>query len=217
MKRPILIASVLGLLLLMTGVAYAQATGYSLPWWTTGGGGGESAGGNYRLAGIIPQQTMNALAGGNYRLESGFWSGISSGRCLSNPCQTYLPAVTNLYAAFFAGPWEVEDNDNAAQANGPLIRGSTYSGYHDDRDDYYRFMVTQNQSVTIRLVSTYTEASGHLQLQLLDNLLNVIDYRWEPTASITRTLAPGAYYIRIFTDPGYINASKSYTISESDQ
>ena len=53
------------LLLLVAGAAYAEATGYTLPWWTTGGGGGDSTGGNYHLTGTIGQPDVGALAGGN--------------------------------------------------------------------------------------------------------------------------------------------------------
>ena len=90
MKRTLLIATVLVLLLLVAGVAYAEATGYTLPWWTTGGGGGTSAGGGYQLAGTIAQPAVGVITGGSYRLEGGFWGGALSGGGVR---MTYLPFI----------------------------------------------------------------------------------------------------------------------------
>ncbi len=90
MKRTVLIAMVLISLLLVAGAAYAQATGYTLPWWTADGGGGtSSAAGSYTLSGTIGQPDAGSLSGGNYRLEGGFWNGTLSGGERLN----YLPLI----------------------------------------------------------------------------------------------------------------------------
>jgi hypothetical protein len=89
MKRTVLIAMVLVLLFLAAGLAYAQATDYTLPWWTTNGGGGNSTGGNYSLTGTIAQPDVGAMAGGNYRMEGGFWGGGLSG----GTQVVYLPLI----------------------------------------------------------------------------------------------------------------------------
>ena len=62
------------LLLLLAGVALANA-GYELPWFAVDGGGGESAGGGFTLAGTAGQSDADALSGGGYTLVGGFWPG----------------------------------------------------------------------------------------------------------------------------------------------
>ena len=74
----IALTSILALLLLAAAsVAVARMAGYSLPWWTSDSGGGTSNGGKYQLSGTIGQPEAGALSGGDYRLEGGFWGGVS--------------------------------------------------------------------------------------------------------------------------------------------
>ncbi len=79
------------LLLLMVGVAYAAANGYSIDWWTVDGGGGTSQGGEYTLTGTIGQPDAGPLmSGGDNTLVGGFWGGA-----ITPPgyAQSYLPLV----------------------------------------------------------------------------------------------------------------------------
>jgi hypothetical protein len=65
---------------------------YDLSWWTVDGGGGHGAAGNYVLDGTAGQPDPGpALAGGNYRLEGGFWGGTLSGQPQQHAI--YLPVV----------------------------------------------------------------------------------------------------------------------------
>jgi hypothetical protein len=90
MKRISILLLLLACLALIAGLARA-AGGYSLDWWTADGGGGISAGGDYLLSGTIGQPDAGpALAGGNYRLEGGFWGGALSGNI---QLKVYLPVV----------------------------------------------------------------------------------------------------------------------------
>ena len=74
----IALISLLALLLLfVAGIASARIAGYSLSWWTVDNGGGTSNGGKYQLSGTIGQPEAGALSGGDYRLEGGFWGGVS--------------------------------------------------------------------------------------------------------------------------------------------
>ncbi len=61
-------------LLLLPALALAQS-GYDLSWWTVDGGGGTSSSGSYVLMGTAGQADAGALAGGDYALAGGFWSG----------------------------------------------------------------------------------------------------------------------------------------------
>jgi hypothetical protein len=55
----------------------AQAQSYSIDWYNVSGGGGVSTGSVYSVSGTIGQPATGAMAGGNYALQSGFWSMIS--------------------------------------------------------------------------------------------------------------------------------------------
>lgn len=48
---------------------------YSIKWYTVDGGGGTSSGGPYELSGTIGQPDADYLAGGDYELLGGFWTG----------------------------------------------------------------------------------------------------------------------------------------------
>jgi len=68
--------SVLYWLVLLLAPLCAAAQSYSIDWFTIDGGGGTSSGGNYTLTGSMGQPDAGRLAGGNYRLEGGFWPGL---------------------------------------------------------------------------------------------------------------------------------------------
>lgn len=77
-KHPVRVLITLALLfLLTTSVSAISEAGYSLPWWTIDSGGGASSAGNYHLTGTLGQPDAVKSSGGNYRLEGGFWVGIS--------------------------------------------------------------------------------------------------------------------------------------------
>jgi len=85
-----LILLVLILVLLICGVALAQAgNGYDLTWWTVDGGGGSLSGGGYALDIAVgqPDGGGGLLSGEGYLLEGGFWVDPSKGYLV------YLPLV----------------------------------------------------------------------------------------------------------------------------
>lgn len=47
---------------------------YSVDWFTIDGGGGTSTNGQYVVSGTIGQPDAGAMSGGNYAIQSGFWS-----------------------------------------------------------------------------------------------------------------------------------------------
>jgi hypothetical protein len=78
----------LALVSLVSGVRSQADDGYDLSWFTVDGGGGKSGGGEYALSGTIGQSDAGAfMAGGEYSLTGGFWSGTTSLYSL------YLPLV----------------------------------------------------------------------------------------------------------------------------
>jgi len=48
---------------------------YQISWSTIGGGGGVTSGGPYTLTGTIGQPDAGEMAGGDYEVLGGFWSG----------------------------------------------------------------------------------------------------------------------------------------------
>lgn len=79
------------LLLLVSSAAYAQATGYTLPWWSVDGGGGHLSGSGYSLNATLGQPDAGRLTGSGYVLAGGFWAaGIPSGSSLQG---LFLPLV----------------------------------------------------------------------------------------------------------------------------
>lgn len=63
------------LLLPFLGASSLLADDYDISWSTIDGGGGTSTGGNYSLSGTIGQPDAGEMAGGDYVLAGGFWSG----------------------------------------------------------------------------------------------------------------------------------------------
>ncbi len=89
MKRnQIIWIGVIFLVLVVARAAFAQADGYTLPWWTSDGGGGDSRGGRYTLSGTIGQPDAGTLSGSGYWLEGGFWSGVGGAAQVQ---RVYLP------------------------------------------------------------------------------------------------------------------------------
>jgi hypothetical protein len=76
-------------LLLLAGVALANAPGYTLDWWTVDGGGGtwSDTGGQYELNGTVGQPDAGVWDDGEYTLIGGFWGGGAV------QYRTYLPLV----------------------------------------------------------------------------------------------------------------------------
>ncbi|NIM94586.1 MAG: hypothetical protein GTO18_12875 [Anaerolineales bacterium] len=89
MRRGLILATLLILMLLISGNAKASSGGeYELSWWTVDGGGGESEGGSYVLHGTIGQADAGAMSGGGYGLTGGFWGGF-----LEDLYDIFLPLI----------------------------------------------------------------------------------------------------------------------------
>lgn len=65
-------------LAILPALAHAQSGGsFSLSWSTIDGGGGTSSAGKYQVMGTTGQPDAGVLSGGNFKLQGGFWSGIT--------------------------------------------------------------------------------------------------------------------------------------------
>lgn len=63
------------IILLVISVASIADGQYELSWSTIDGGGGTSSGGGYTLIGTIGQPDAGVVAGGDFALMGGFWTG----------------------------------------------------------------------------------------------------------------------------------------------
>jgi hypothetical protein len=103
---------------------------------------------------------------------------------------------------------EREPNDTLDQAVGPLCFNENFSGFPDNRNDYYFFDLTAQSSVTIEL----RDITGmDPQLQLYRDATFITSRGGAPYL-IEAPLAAGRYYIRVFV-AGNFNSTTSYTLS----
>jgi len=63
----------------------------------------------------------------------------------------FLPMIMRCFLVYFAGLFEVEDNDGASQANGPLSSGQNYYGYPDDRWDAFSIYLCNRGDIKVKL------------------------------------------------------------------
>lgn len=121
-----------------------------------------------------------------------------------------------LTEVLFEGPNEQEPNNKLEQANGPLISGTTYRGHHNDIKDYYKIKVTTNGQISAKLYSQLTkkdDAGNYVvQFQLRDKDYNLIEYRVGPDVEISRSIAPGLYYLYVFTRQEFTDDSLLYDL-----
>jgi hypothetical protein len=130
-------------------------------------------------------------------------------------CKVFLPLVFKDHKLAFEGPFEQEDNDSTAQANGPIHSGQDYQGYPDDANDYFSFSTGATGDIAINL-------SNHIGSGVQVILYyQTTDQRVEPvcqkpdggtSCAITYPSQPGGlYYLRIYTASGF-NTTTPYTL-----
>jgi hypothetical protein len=75
-------------------VTWAQTGGgYDLAWHTIDGGGGLSSGGSYSAKSTIGQPDVDAMSGGDYNLQGGFWPGAIKSQPHEDMFWVYLPTI----------------------------------------------------------------------------------------------------------------------------
>lgn len=78
-------------LLLAANSALAAMQALDSTWFTVDSGAGQSSGGQYSLQGSAGQPDAGHLAGGDYTLAGGFWSGAGSAPASE---KLYLPLLS---------------------------------------------------------------------------------------------------------------------------
>ncbi len=121
----------------------------------------------------------------------------------------YVPLVSRNHVTYFEGPFEVEPNNSAAEANGPLRSGRDYNGYPNDARDYFSIYLSAPGQINITLNN---HTGGNVQLQLFyQTTSNVAAFDLSAPYAITYNGAAGWYYIYIFTGSNY-NSTTPYTL-----
>jgi hypothetical protein len=134
--------------------------------------------------------------------------------------QEFLPYTLREWVRYFTRPFEQEDNDAAWQANGALIFGQEYIGYHNDEDDFFSVYPTVDSTLTIDLDTDHLEQddSGYYVVQLIlysgsASPENRVGWAFSPPYHIEYSGSPGWYYVRVYTAPGYLDGSKEYRLT----
>lgn len=182
--------------------------------WVIGSGGRRISSGGTVVQSTIGQPLAYRAVSGTSELCAGFWCGAAG------EYEVFLPAVMNQFSTCFPGPSEIEPNDQAGQANGPLCSAVNYSGTSDHNgsaqdSDYFYIEMSVSGTVNI-LVTNFL--SNHAQVQLYADpvsagtLLAVLADQPGGSYSIVYSGGPGRYYIRVVATDGHEVGQGPYTL-----
>jgi hypothetical protein len=174
---------------------------------------------NYQMRGVLgepglPNNETNLLSQ-NFQHQPGFLAAEPSSSMNPPNYAINLPTIINLPLVIFPGPCEDEDNDSAAQANGPLGSGQVYCGEPDDTRDYFYIYPLSAGTIVVDLTNHTGEG---VQLQLFyQTTQNLVAFdSTGPTYHVEYTGPAGLYYIYIFTASGYNNTEYSLVANYPD-
>ncbi|WP_374688282.1 hypothetical protein [Promineifilum sp.] len=107
--------------------------------------------------------------------------------------RAFLPSI-HYGLVGWVGPFEIEPNNDIAQANGPMVIGRAYQAYPNDRFDYFYFELGQQRTVVVTMTNNVVVQP---QLQLTPpNAAPVSDTVGPEFKIVYPNAAPGRYYIR---------------------
>ncbi len=128
----------------------------------------------------------------------------------------FIPLVANKFLNYFEGPWELEDNDNEAQANGPIRLGREYLGYQEDQKDMYYFVLDQPARIMVNLVNSSGKGVQMvLYYQHVGNKYAVPGQQdTTPPYILVYDAKPGLYFVYIYTEtPAVAPSQYRFTVS----
>ena len=125
----------------------------------------------------------------------------------------YAPLILRNAPLYFDGPNEAENNDTAATANGPLRLNTDYRAFPDDADDYFRFDLPSDGTLTLSITGHIAENTRNVQLQLRSATDASIQFVFQKPFVIQRSLPAGTYLARVFyAPPGPYSTTAPYTL-----
>lgn len=104
--------------------------------------------------------------------------------------------------------WELEPNNSADVANGPLNSGLDYYGFPNDVSDYFTFETSTRGQITIDLNN---HTGQGIQLLLYQAAGNLVQQDIEPPYRLEYMGDPGRYYVRVYSTGGF-NITTRYTL-----
>ena len=131
-------------------------------------------------------------------------------RLITWGCEYYVPAVMREPIFYYEDPFEFEDNDSLAQANGPLRPGWEIQGYPDDENDYFSILTRNSGTITVDL-SDHT-GGGVQVLVYFQTAGNTVAIDNTAPYALSFSGEPGVYYVRIYTASGY-NSTTPYRLT----
>lgn len=117
----------------------------------------------------------------------------------ANP-KTHLPIALRQLSEFWQRPGELEPNNTAAEANGPLEPGKDYSALPDDLNDYFSVKVHAAGTVNL-VISGHVGASMSntpLQVSLRNSVGTELGRAFREPFNVSANVQPGTYYARVF-------------------
>jgi len=123
------------------------------------------------------------------------------------PTPTFLPVLSKNINGCMIGTAEVEPNNIASEANGPLCLNVAYQGIPADEWDIYYVTLPSAGVLTIDLTA-YTAASGSfLGLYASDSTLTLLEGKTSAPFHLARAVASGKYYIAVHSVNGSISST----------
>jgi len=97
----------------------APAQSFTTDWFTIDGGGGTSTGGVYSVSGTIGQPDAGRMSGGNYTIDSGFWSILTAVQTPGAPLLSISRTATNKVVVSWPSPspgYQLQQNTNSVSS-----------------------------------------------------------------------------------------------------
>lgn len=168
------------------------------------------------------QVRADNLYGSTYANSSTWWKFTTGSMPGSS---TFLPLLRRQACASFPSPTEIEENDTAPTANGPICFGTVIYGNPNNPpdlsaadQDWFRFNWSGTGTLHIEVTNFLYDAQVILKnaaLDLLDYVYWDIDGHYQ--IDYPGTGAAGIYYVQIFAPDGHPTNSGDYTLSISVQ
>ena len=126
----------------------------------------------------------------------------------------FLPTVVHILQSHFAGPLELEPNNNTLQANGPICSGYNYAGLPDDRYDVFTLEADRGLIAAELADHAGTGVQFQLHHQTITPNPIAIDVNGADGYRINLPNAPaGRYYIVISTATPDPDATTHYQLT----
>jgi hypothetical protein len=124
----------------------------------------------------------------------------------------YLPAALLNHVSYFPGPFEIEPNNTAAQANGPLQSAVNYQGYPNDDKDYFSFFLPRTGNITADMAGNTGVGPQLLLYYQIADVAHRVDFVAGSPFHIAKSNQPaGWYYLEVYTAGGF-NSSTPYSL-----